>query len=111
MLTITGDRFAAECVLVRVRHADKTITDRCLSGHFGEVQCQYKHKSLSPYIDERLCAFRYPSRYFLSSLRFLAQRALASRESFFRAARLIVGLVPLTLACTAALLVGSSARR
>jgi hypothetical protein len=36
------------------------------------------------------------SRYFLSSLRFLAQRALASRESFFLAARLIVGLVPLT---------------
>src|SRR5258708_18571216 len=110
MLTITGYRFAAECGLVRVRHADKTITDRYLSRHFGEVKCQYKHKSHSPYTKgERLCAFRYPSRYFLSSLRFLAQRALASRESFFLAARLIVGLVPLT--CTAVLLVGSSARR
>jgi len=41
------------------------------------------------------------SRYFFSSLRFLAQRALASSESFFLAARLIVGLVPLT--CPAAL--------
>src|SRR6266478_8774278 len=51
----------------------------------------------------------FGSRYFLSSLRFLAQRALASRESFFLAARLIVGLGPLT--CTTALLVGTSARR
>src|SRR6266481_7351401 len=89
-----------------------------------------KQGSLSLYIkDERLCAFphilisharsesrlktsagwNYRSRYFFSYLRFLAQRALASRESFFLAARLIVGLVPLT--CTAALLVGTSARR
>src|SRR6266446_9406768 len=89
-----------------------------------------KQGSLSPYIkDERLCAFphilisharsesrlkpsagwNYCSRYFFSSLRFLAQRALASRESFFLAARLIVGLVPLT--CIAAFLVGTSARR
>ena len=112
---LTQDRFAAQCVLIQVRHTDQTITDRCLSGHTSEkvkvsVKFQCKHKSLSPYIkDERLCAFRYPSRYFLPSLRFLAQRALASRESFFLAARLIVGLVP--LACTATLFVGTSARR
>src|SRR5258706_2542596 len=36
--------------------------------------------------------------FFASSLRFLAQRALASRESFFLAAKLIVGLVALTVA-------------
>ncbi len=91
--------------------ADKTITDRYFSGHFGEVKVSAEtQEPLTLHIkDERLCAFRYPSRYFLSSLRFLAQRALASRESFFLAARLIVGLVPLT--CTAALLVGTSARR
>src|SRR5216683_3064126 len=115
MLTITGYRFAAECVLIRVRHADKTRNTEA---------------SHPKYKDERLCVFRvsssqmrgavkelktsagrnYGSRYFLPSLRFLAQRALASRESFFLAARLIVGLVPLT--CTAAaLLVGTSARR
>src|SRR5216684_3629204 len=84
--------------------ADKTITDRYFSGHFGEVKVSVKvsaetQEPLTLHIkDERLCAFRYPSRYFLSSLRFLAQRALASRESFFLAARLIVGLVPLTAA-------------
>jgi hypothetical protein len=36
--------------------------------------------------------------FFASSLRFLAQRALASRESFFLAAKFIVGLVALTVA-------------
>src|SRR4029077_16310020 len=62
---LTQDRFAAQCVLIQVRHTDQTITDRYLSGHFAEVKVsvkfQCKHKSLSPYIkDERLCAFRYP---------------------------------------------------
>src|SRR6266404_3733148 len=115
MLTITGYRFAAECVLIRVRHADKTRNTEA---------------SHPIYKDERLCVFpvssshmrgaveesktsaggTYRSCYFLSSLRFLAQRALASRESFFLAARLIVDLVPLTRTA-AALLVGTSARR
>jgi len=81
----------------------------CLAPVTGEVSVETKRAS-HPIKDERLCAFRYPSRYFLSSLRFLAQRALASRESFFLAARLIVGLVPLTYT-PATLLVGVSARR
>src|SRR4029077_20875361 len=33
---LTQDRFAAQCVLIQVRHRDQTITDRYFSGHFGE---------------------------------------------------------------------------
>jgi hypothetical protein len=33
---LTQDRFAAQCVLIQVRHTDQKITDCCLSGHFGE---------------------------------------------------------------------------
>jgi hypothetical protein len=31
----TRDCFAGQCVLIRVRRADRTLTDRYLSGHFG----------------------------------------------------------------------------